>query len=928
MKQRFSALDISVMVGELAPKLVGMRLANLYDINARTLLLKFQKPEKKEMVLLESGVRIHTTNYVRNKEQTPSGFNVKLRKHLRTRRLNSLKQLGQDRRIDLEFGEGEYSFHLIIEFFAAGNIILTDYEYRIMSVLRTVELKDQDPVQVGNIYNMENIFMFKPINMDILLKAITDPKLPDISSKKAKAKVQNLRNLLRSTLGPSYGPSLIELTISKAGLDPQMTNLECFSDTNSKEFQGLLTAFENTDGMILEPASENFRGYIVTENTETQDKSSVVYDEFHPFNPTHMNARVILEYESFNEAVDEFFSKIESQRLEQKAKQAEMHAIKKLEAVKQNNLNQIKNFQMSQEEKQLKAAAIEVNLDMVDSAIKTVCSFVASGMDWVDLKELINEEKANGNPLALIIEDLKLAVGMITLKLPNPEVENDSSDDDSDDSSEDVSVKKSTLLVDVDIYQSAFANARSYYTAKKVAIEKEKKTILASAKALDNAEKKIMKNLASKELNSAKITKYRCPMWFEKFLWFITTENYLVIGGRDDNQNELLITKYLQPGDVYVHSDLEGSSPVIVKAVDKELRNYISITTLNQAAAMCLCNSKAWDSKIVTSAYWVKSNQVTKMSYAGDSMPLGKFRILGEKNFLPATQLLMGIGLLFEIENAENEHFHERRPWAVAGTISLADIQSSFIDVFVDPEERVKPISPKTEGTEVEIQMTQPQMSTENCEQTPTEETNNLSEDEILQQPADTVKSNSPKLLTRGQKSKLKKMKSKYADQDEDDRKMMMELLGSAKGPQPKGKKAKAEVSKKIEQSITFKAKKPNAKKPPTAPTKKEDSSAITELPNINFDTLTSQPSDGDKVISCLPVCAPWVVLQKYHFKVKITPGSQKRGKAAKQVCNSFINFAEKNSKEEILEAIKLVPEQEWINVMLSKVKIGTLEKK
>ena len=35
---------------------------------------------------------------------------------------------------------------------------------------------------------------------------------------------------------------------------------------------------------------------------------------------------------------------------------------------------------------------------------------------------------------------------------------------------------------------------------------------------------------------------------FEKFLWFISSENYLVIGGRDQQQNELIVKKHLRPG--------------------------------------------------------------------------------------------------------------------------------------------------------------------------------------------------------------------------------------------------------------------------------------------------------------------------------------------------------------------------------------------
>ncbi len=35
---------------------------------------------------------------------------------------------------------------------------------------------------------------------------------------------------------------------------------------------------------------------------------------------------------------------------------------------------------------------------------------------------------------------------------------------------------------------------------------------------------------------------------FEKFYWFISSENYLVIGGRDQQQNELIVKRHLKAG--------------------------------------------------------------------------------------------------------------------------------------------------------------------------------------------------------------------------------------------------------------------------------------------------------------------------------------------------------------------------------------------
>ena len=58
----------------------------------------------------------------------------------------------------------------------------------------------------------------------------------------------------------------------------------------------------------------------------------------------------------------------------------------------------------------------------------------------------------------------------------------------------------------------------------------------------------------------------RKAYWFERFHWFVTSENVLVLSGRDAQQNELLVKRHLGKGDLYVHADLHGASTTIVKA--------------------------------------------------------------------------------------------------------------------------------------------------------------------------------------------------------------------------------------------------------------------------------------------------------------------------------------------------------------------------
>ncbi|CAM9629464.1 unnamed protein product, partial [Ectocarpus sp. 8 AP-2014] len=137
-KTRFTAADVRAMVRDLRSSVLGLRVANVYDLDSKTFLLKLASPgQEKAMLLLESGVRFHTTKFTHTKSDMPSGFSMKLRKHIRTQRLEDVRQMGMDRVVDFKFGSGKASNHVILELYASGNIILTDSKYEILDLLRT-----------------------------------------------------------------------------------------------------------------------------------------------------------------------------------------------------------------------------------------------------------------------------------------------------------------------------------------------------------------------------------------------------------------------------------------------------------------------------------------------------------------------------------------------------------------------------------------------------------------------------------------------------------------------------------------------------------------------------------------------------------------------------------------------------------------------
>lgn len=154
-------------------------------------------------------------------------------------------------------------------------------------------------------------------------------------------------------------------------------------------------------------------------------------------------------------------------------------------------------------------------------------------MSWPDIQVLVKEAQTRDDPIASTIKHLKLEMNHITLYLSDPY---DSGSEEED------CAKLQAMMIDVDLALTAYANATRYYDQKKNAAKKQQKTIDAQGKALKSAEKKTKQTL--KEVQTiTSINKARKVYWFEKFFWFISSENYLVIGGRDQQQNELIVKR-------------------------------------------------------------------------------------------------------------------------------------------------------------------------------------------------------------------------------------------------------------------------------------------------------------------------------------------------------------------------------------------------
>lgn len=100
------------------------------------------------------------------------------------------------------------------------------------------------------------------------------------------------------------------------------------------------------------------------------------------------------------------------------------------------------------------------------------------------------------------------------------------------------------------------------------------------------------------------VNKNRKVFWFEKFKWFITSENYLVIGGKDAHQNEILVKKYMDKGDLFMHCELHGASVCILKNPSGGIVPPLSI---EEAATFEVCHGPSWANNVISKVYWVNA---------------------------------------------------------------------------------------------------------------------------------------------------------------------------------------------------------------------------------------------------------------------------------------------------------------------------------
>ncbi len=177
----------------------------------------------------------------------------------------------------------------------------------------------------------------------------------------------------------------------------------------------------------------------------------------------------------------------------------------------------------------------------------------------------------------------------------------------------------------------------------KIRIKKNEK-VSRQISELFNRIKKLKNKL--KRLNEyirekSKIRIKKKGKWYEKFRWFFTSEGFLVVGGKNAKQNEILIKKYLEKDDLVLHAEVHGSPFVIIKKGQKA-----SMKSIEEAARFCGVFSSAWKIGLhAVDVFYILPNQISKKAPAGEYIKIGSFMVYGKRNYVKNIELYMIIGV-------------------------------------------------------------------------------------------------------------------------------------------------------------------------------------------------------------------------------------------------------------------------------------------
>ncbi|WP_435098050.1 ribosome rescue protein RqcH [Halorubrum sp. N11] len=658
-KRELSSIDLAALVTELN-RYEGAKVdkAYLYDDDLLRLKLRdFDRGRVELMIEVGDIKRAHVADaeHVADAPGRPPNFAKMLRNRMSGADFAGVEQYEFDRILTFEFEREDENTTLVAELFGQGNVAALDETGEVVGSLSTVRLKSRT-VAPGAQYE------YPASRLNPL-----DVSLGGFKRHMRESDSDVVRTLATQlNLGGLYA----EEVCTRAGVDKETAIDEATDD----QLRALHEALErigdrlrsgDIDPRVYEEELDGGDGD--TENGD-EDRDPRVVDVT-PFPLSEHEGLPSVGFDSFNTAVDEYFYRLEGEETDAGEAPADAspsrpefeEEIAKQERIIEQQKGAIEGFEEQAEAERERAELLYARYDLVDEVLSTVREARESDVPWDDIAETLDAGAEQGIPAAEAVVDVDGGEGTVTVEL----------DDDDGDS----------VRVPLDASAGVEVNAdRLYQEAKRIegkkegameAIESTRRELEAVTERKAEWEAKEAaddetagdgsdgedKDGDDEEYETDWLSRSSIPIrspddWYDRFRWFHTSTGYLVIGGRNADQNEELVKKYMGKHDRFFHTQAHGGPVTLLKAAGpSESADPVDFSeeTLREAAQFAVSYSSDWkDGRGAGDAYMVEPDQVSKTPESGEYIEKGSFVIRGDRTYFEDVPCRIAVGVQCE----------------------------------------------------------------------------------------------------------------------------------------------------------------------------------------------------------------------------------------------------------------------------------------
>ncbi|PSP18667.1 hypothetical protein BRC62_02705 [Halobacteriales archaeon QH_10_67_13] len=620
-KRELTSADIAALAAELSAYEGALfEKAYLYDEGLVRLKLRHFDHGRVELLIdlgANKHARIADPDNVPPAPERPPNFAMMLRNRLEGGQLAAAEQFAFDRILRLEFERETETVTLIAELFGDGNFAVVA-DGTVVDCVETVRLKSRT-VAPGEPYEYPDA-RFDPLAASF----------QDVVDRFEDSDTDLVRTLATRL---NFGGLWAEELCIRAGVEKTREIGAADQAAYRAVYEEIQTLEETLATGPLDPR-------VYEREDRPVDVTPVAMAEY--------DELAAESFERFTAALDSYFSGLEADADEQTGQDRPdfESRIEEKERIIDQQQGAIENFERQAEQIRERAESLYANYDFVDELLSTIREAREADRSWEAIRERLKEAREQDNPAAEAIRSIDGTDGTVTATVDGEEVE--------------LRVRDGVEKNADRLYREA-KQIEAKKTGAETAIEQTREelaSIRAEREAWADDDEDDAPTPESDQpknwLERSSVPIRQSERWYERFRWFQTSDEFLVIGGRDATQNEELVKKYLDRGDLFFHAQAHGGPVTILKATGPS-ESYDDVTiperSKAEAARFAVSHSSVWkDQKYAGDVYAVGHDQVSKTPESGEYLEKGGFAVRGDRTYFEDVPVDAAVGITCDPE--------------------------------------------------------------------------------------------------------------------------------------------------------------------------------------------------------------------------------------------------------------------------------------